>query len=490
MPLRPFSREQAWLLPPTLDQLLPKDHPARFVAAFVDKQSLEEWQGLGCDLDGDPLGAPAYHPRALLSVWIYGFMIGIRSSRKLEAGRRDQIPFLWLTGRQSPDHNSLWRFYRAHRQGMRRLLKDTVRTAVKMDLVDLALQAVDGAKVAANASHDGTLDAEGLERLLQRTVAAIAELEAQNATGGDAPPARLPEELAQERALGERVREALERVQQEDSPRQINLTDPDARVLKARGGFVTGYNAQAMVAPLDLPPGVGGGMLITATDVVSGGDDQPSLLPMMEAAEVNTGGREGVTTLADGGYYSGANLAACAQQGRRVLMAEPQQRKREKNPYHKGHFTLDGDSEIYRCPQGAKLRYVGRERHENGYQVRIYQAPGATCVSCPAFGICTRSRRGRKLKVGEYEAQLEQHRKLMALPQVQVLYKRRKELPEPVFGIIKEQQGGRRFLLRGQANVKAEWALLATAFNLRTLYRIYRAFLGVGRGTLLSPVAA
>ena len=470
--------------------MLPEDHPARFVAAFVDKQSLDDRQGLGCDLEGDPLGAPAYHPRALLSVWNYGFMIGIRSSRKLEAGCRDQIPFLWLTGRQSPDHNSLWRFYKAHRQGMRRLLKDTVRTAVKMDLVNLALQAVDGTKVAANASHDGTLDAEGLERLLQRTEAAIAELEAQNATGGDAPPARLPQELAQEKALRERVKEALDRVQQEDGPRQINLADPDARVLKTRGGFVTGYNAQAMVAPLDLPGGAGGGMLITATDVVSGGDDQPSLLPMVEAAKENTGQGEGVTTLADAGYYSGANLAACAEQKRRVLIAGPQQRKREKNPYHKDHFRFDADSDTYRCPQGAALRYLGTEQHQNGYQVRVYQAPGATCVACPAFGVCTQSHRHRKLKVGEYETHLDRHRKLMALPEVQVLYKRRKELPEPVFGIIKEQQGGRRFLLRGRANVKAEWALLATGFNLRTLHRVWWAFLRGGKRNMLASVAA
>jgi len=67
---------------------------------------LEEWPGLGCDLEGDPLGAPACHPRALLSAWIYGFMIGVRSARKLEPGCRDQIPFLWLTWRQSPGHKA------------------------------------------------------------------------------------------------------------------------------------------------------------------------------------------------------------------------------------------------------------------------------------------------------------------------------------------------------------------------------------------------
>ena len=83
MPLREMNREQMWLLPPTLDDLLPLDHPARFVAEFVDALGREDWKELGVEIEGDPLGAAAYHPRALLSVWLYGFMTSIRSSRKL-----------------------------------------------------------------------------------------------------------------------------------------------------------------------------------------------------------------------------------------------------------------------------------------------------------------------------------------------------------------------------------------------------------------------
>ena len=126
MPLRDMDREQMWLLPPSLDELLPLDHPARFVAVFVDALDKEGWAELGVEIDGDPLGAPAYHPQALLCVWLYGFMTGVRSCRKLEAACRDQIPYLWLTGWQHPDHNTLWRFYKEHRQAMRRLFKRTV----------------------------------------------------------------------------------------------------------------------------------------------------------------------------------------------------------------------------------------------------------------------------------------------------------------------------------------------------------------------------
>ena len=180
MPLRDMDREQMWLLPPTLDELLPLDHPARFVAEFVDALDRAAWAKMGVGIEGDPLGAPAYHPRALLSVWLYGFMTNVRSCRKLEAACRDQIPYLWLTGWQHPDHNTLWRFYQGHRQGMRELFKRTVRTAVSLELVDLAMQAVDGTKMAANAAARWTYTGEQLHQLLARVEKSIADLEAQN----------------------------------------------------------------------------------------------------------------------------------------------------------------------------------------------------------------------------------------------------------------------------------------------------------------------
>ena len=138
-------------------------------------------------------------------------MSGVRSSRKLEAACRDQIPYLWLTGWQHPDHNTLWRFYQGHRRGMRSLMKCTVGTAVEVGLVDLAIQAVDGTKVAASAAGDRTHDAAGLGRLLERTEAAIAELEAQNEGGDDPSPPRLPEQLRRADGLRGQGRAAMDR---------------------------------------------------------------------------------------------------------------------------------------------------------------------------------------------------------------------------------------------------------------------------------------
>ena len=166
MPHRPMNREQIWMLPPSLDEMLEAGHPARFAAEFVDALDDDGWTAIGVDKDGEPMGAPAYHPRVLLGVWLYGFMT--RAVEPQAGGglpRPDTVPLadgLPATGPR------LWRFYNRHRDGMRKLLKRTVQTAVKMDLMELAVQAVDGTKVRANASKDRTYDAGGLRRLLGR----------------------------------------------------------------------------------------------------------------------------------------------------------------------------------------------------------------------------------------------------------------------------------------------------------------------------------
>ena len=152
------------------------------------------------------------------------------------------------------------------------------------------------------------------------------------------------------------------------------------------------------------------------------------------------------------------------------------QREAMKRPYFKDRFHYDVATDSYLCPQGHNLIFRGLRRHKGRKDMRVYRATGAICRACPAFGICTKDRRwGRTLWIGPHGTLLRRHRQWMATDEARVLYARRKELNEPAFGIIKEQMGGRRFLLRGLANVRAEFVLLATAFNLRTLWRVWTA---------------
>jgi len=350
MAIRPLSRDRTWLFPPNLEELIPVDHPARFVAAFVGELDRVAWAKLEIAPEGDPLGGPSYDPRALLCIWLYGFMTGVRSSRKLEGACRDQVPFLWLTGWEHPDHNTLWRFYRAHRERMQELFKRTVRTAVRMGLVDLAMQAVDGTRIAGNAARKRTYDQASLDHLLEKTEAAIAELEAQNEASEDPPPPRLPEELARAEALREQVQAALAQLAAEDETQQkrVNLTDPDATLQKNQQGYLVGYNAQAMVSQLDEKVAGRTGLFITAADVTTDADDHSQLGPMIDQARKTTG-QTVPMTLADGGYHSGPNLEACAERKQSIAMPEAQQKALD-DPYHKQAFRYDPQADTFTCP--------------------------------------------------------------------------------------------------------------------------------------------
>ncbi len=474
MPVRQVNRQQTWLLPPTLDELIPTDHPASFVAMIVDSLDAATWQKLEIRLEGDPLGAPSYHPRAMLSVWLYGFMTNTRTSRKLEAACRDQIPYLWLTGWQNPDHNSLWRFYKAHRDEMRHLFKMTVRTALKLDLVDMVLQAVDGTKVAANAAKDRTYDKKGLVKLLERTDKLIQELEKENESGNDPPPVHLPEKLRRSEQLRQEVKAAMERLAKEERLKKINLTDGDANLMKGRQGIIAAYNVQAVVSPLKAIEGEKmGGMIITAVDTQQSATDSEQLVPLLDQAKGITGCQAEVS-LADAGYHSSVNLAACKEREHMIVMPESNE-KALLNPYHKDQFSYDNATDSYLCPCMQTLKYE-RTVLVRKTLMRVYRVCGAVCRKCKAFGVCTKNgNNGRMIQIGTHDEILRQHRKWMATDEAKRLYSYRKELPEPVFGILKEQMGFRRFLLRGYNNVLTEATILATAFNLHTLYRSWKS---------------
>ena len=169
--------------------------------------------------------------------------------------------------------------------------------------------------MVANASLNRSYDAAGLRGLLERVERAIGDLEAQNEAGEGAAAAHLPEELADKEVLREKVKQAMADLASQERHKRINLTDPDARLMKGRQGIVAGYNAQAMVSPVQpAGGGTGTGMLVTAVDVVDQANDNAMLAPMMEQAEETTGTKAQMT-LADAGYFRRESLGRMCQSG-------------------------------------------------------------------------------------------------------------------------------------------------------------------------------
>jgi transposase len=493
MPIRPLVRNEAWLLPPSLEALVPANHPVRFVGAIMDHLPQADWQAMGIDPDGSARGAPGYAPRALLGAWMYGLMIGVRTTRRLEQACAEQLPLLWLTAGQRPDHNTLWRFYQAHRVGMGQLFARSVRTAVKLDMVDLAVQAVDGTKLRGSVGRANLRSEAGLQLLLEGVQEVLAQVDSQHAGDGGGEPPRLPPQLESAQARTERITQALEVVRQEDGPERASPTDPDARLQKLRGGgYAVGYNGQAAAGALQ-PEHTQGvrGQLLTAVDLTNAQHDHEQLPGMLDRIEATTE-QPLPTALADSGYFSSPTLAAVAAEHPEttVLMPDGQAPSTEQ-AYHKDHFTYDPATDTVTCPEGQTLPFAGMIRRPDGEpDARRYRAPRAVCAACPARALCARSaKKGRSVSLRPDDARLRAHRTQMATDQAKDTYRRRKALIEPVFGVIKDRLDGRQLYLRGLAAVTAEWTLLATAVNYRVLLKIWQRSDDARRALLVGAAA-
>ena len=177
--------------------------------------------------------------------------------------------------------------------------------------------------------------------------------------------------------------------------------------------------------------------LVTAVGLVDEPADYSRLIPMLQRAEETTSVKTPLT-LAYAGYHSAAALQECADRGQQVAMSESPRGMAQDHPYHKDRFTYGPDSDTYRCPQGEVLSQV-RGKFTRKTNKRMYQAPKRICQACPVAGACiTRGSRSRSLVISPYDTALRRHRAWMATDEARSALKRRKQLVESVFGIIKE----------------------------------------------------
>jgi transposase len=523
--LRP-NHAQRLLLPPAVDDWVPPTHPVRFVSTFVDSLDLAE---LGMEQEVADEGRPPYAVDLLLKVWLFGYMERIRSTRALEKACLDRMPFLWLTGNLHPDHNTLWRFFKLHRKGLPKLFKKLMRTAAAADLVGFALHALDGTKLTAASSTDAAHHRKALEEKLKRLdefIAAYMQEVSQRANEEQGQGYAMPVAMADEAARQVKIRALLERrledrederlladkedgepeAPRDDEPppggaagagesssqgtgeppaepllreaealkkeiaaaldmldkagvNHLHEGEPEARMMKGRGSHALGYNAQAVVDH--------DSDLIVACDVVADQNDLIQLLPMLEQVH-ETLGRVAQDNVADTGYANGDQLKDAEARGMNVLVSlrdEPD----AKGEYSKVYFRYDAEGDVYICPKGERLVQVGTNKSHATTQHPdvLYRCHNKTC---PVRTACTKNARGREIRRTYGEEARERQAQKQRDPRTHVLLSLRKEIVEHLFGIVKGIDGFRRFTVRGLEKVRAQWALVCTAVNLRKLY--------------------
>src|SRR3990172_3216961 len=423
---RPYDQDTLLLLPPSVRDWVDPDGLPAFISDLVDGLDLAPFLAA----HDEPRGMPPYHPALMLKVLLYGYAIGVTSSRKLEERLQSDIGFMFLAGQARPDHKTIGEFRRRHLGAFHALFLDVLVLCQRAGLVKLGRVALDGTKAKADASKHKAMS---YARMGEREAALEAEVrrildeaeaidQAEDALYGEARGDELPPELRTREGRLLKIRELKAELEAEAKARtgdpdatpepkaQRSFTDPDSRIMLSKpDGFIYGYNAGAVVDDT--------AQVIVATDLSVEATDTRSLPDLVEQVERNTG-RRPKRLLADAGYLSDDNLAHLAARGIDAYVA------------------------------------VRRDRHST--------APPPTPRGRIPEALSPRERMARKLTTKAGRAH----------------YARRKAIVEPVFGQIKEAHGFRRFSLRGRSKVSAEWQLVCAVHNLGKLFRSGRA----GRG--------
>ena len=434
---RPYLPEQDLLLPPSLRDWLPEGHLAYFVSDLIDAMDLGEIEAY---YEREDRGYPPYHPRMMVKVVVYGYCVGVFSSRRLQKRLQEDIGFKLLAAGNEPDFRTLSDFRKLHLKVLQGLFEQVLRMALELGALKLGGVAIDGSKVKANASKHKAMSYQRMREEQQRLGAEVrrllAEAERVDAEedarygrnrSGDELPAELQrreERLrrigAAKRALEERVRqeaeaevvehagsdEIKEEAEKKAVPKdtdQYNFTDADSRIMKGADGFVQAYNAQIAVEPVL--------QLIVGQSLTQASNDKKQLLPMIQVVEQQSG-QKPKQVLADSGYTSEASITGAEVAGVDAYLAVARDKHNQRPE---------------RCPRGPLPR-----------------------------GANAKDRMQRKLQTKTGQA----------------IYAARKAIVEPVFGQIKHARGFRQFLLRGEEKVRAEWSLVCTGHNVLKLHRL------------------
>jgi transposase len=410
-------------------------------------------------------GRPNYAPDLLLKVWLYGYLMRIRSSRGLERACRENVGLIWLTGMNEPDHNTLWRFFSENKKALRNVFKQVVRIALKAKLLGLVLHAVDGTKIIAHASRSGGLHKVNLEKALRKLDQSIEEAmgKIETAEVEEQGEYRLPEELREKGQLREKIKAALEEMK-EAGTKNYHPQEKDARMMNCGPRKEFGYNAQAVAD--------GESGLIVAEEVVNAAADHGLLVPMVEKVEAELG-QAAEETLADSGYSSAAELRRAEDRGYGVLVNLGKQREEipEAGEYHPSKFRYDKEADQCVCPRGEALTFAGATKSHSKYPVRVY-----TCKSykeCPVRWQCSKAKSGRRIELSVFHDSLMRQREKQRREEKQAALRRRPGIIEPVFGNIKQAMGFRRWTVAGLDNVRTQWSLLCTTVNLSKLHKLW-----------------
>jgi transposase len=503
---KPYQQNQLMAIPPTFEELIPGGHPVRIVNQIIDDINLDpllkKYKGGGCT---------SYHPRMLLKILVYGYLCNIYTSRKLESATKENIHFMWLAGMEQPDHNTINRFRSDRLKGViKKVFSQVVLLMAESGHVDLQRVYTDGTKIESKANRYTFVWGKRIKSSRERIAKQLEELwnytqEIAKEELKDTAPTSFdttdPEEV---RKTVQQIDEALknkpvdkkikqkvnyakknwpDKLDQYNKDEEIlgdrnsySKTDPDATFMRMKedhmknGQLKPGYNAQISTSD----------QIITNYTIHQNPTDTKTLKPHMESFKHEYGFFPKELT-ADAGYGSEENYEYLEKN---VVEAYVKYNYFDREQRQKGklqpislvdNLYYNKEQNCFFCPMGQRMEFIGykNEITEAGYKKTLSRYLAKNCNGCPVRGACHKNKGNRIIEVSHRLIELKAKAKALLLSERGIMHRKKRPVDvEPVFGIIKQNKGFRRFLLKGLDKVSIEFGLLALAHNLKKLAKM------------------
>lgn len=490
------------LLPPSLDELIPPNHPVRVVNKVIDQ------------LDLKPLlskykagGTSSFHPQMLLKVLVFAYMNNIYSSRKIEEALQQNIYFMWLSAMNTPDHNTINRF-RSERlkDALRDIFTQVVQLLVAEGLLSIKELYTDGTKIEANANrytfvwgnaikHHKEKIKQQLDQLWQYAQKVAAEeLDDTDPSGFDKIDAQKVEqtinkinEALKDKEVDSKVKQKLnyakrnwpanlEKYEQQEQimgeeRSSYSKTDTDATFMRMKedhmknGQLKPAYNVQLST----------NNQFIANYSLHQKTTDTTTLIPHLEQYEQEFNQKPEVVT-ADAGYGSEENYEYLEQNTITPYVKHNQFDRQQseaitnKKPFAAEKLHYNKEKDCYYCPMGQAMNNIGTTTRTTttGFKQKLTLYRAQNCEGCPLKGICHKAKENRTIEINHHLNRLKRQADELLLSEQGIRHRKQRPCDvEPVFGNIKNNHHFKRFMLRGLEKVSIETGLIALAHNLR-----------------------
>lgn len=457
----------------SLEDFIEKDNPVRFIDAFVEKLELNKLSFITKTIKVE--GRPCFTNQLFLKIYFYGYLNGIRSSRKLAKECMRNIEMQWLCNGLTPNYHSIADFRKVNPTALRNTFKLFVSFLKDADLIGSQTIAIDGTKSRAHNSKKNNYNQKKIDRhfayIEEKTNQYLKELDQADKHEQSANSAEkiknIEEKLEKLKTQKIKYNTLQEQLNQSNEP-QISTTDSDARALLIHGQVVeVSYNTQAAVDDKY--------KLVVATHTINR-NDRNALSNIALEARHNLNEKE-FTILADKGYNNAKEIQTCQEQGISTIVAQQEivnsNDKGTTKEYLATNFIYNKQTDTYTCPQGETLKTTGtyhtKKRSSNSHQFKKYRT--SACKTCSSLSLCTAKADGRReIERSEFADALERNNK--NYKEQYQLYRKRQEINEHIFGTIKRVWGYYYTNLKGLKKVNGEWSLIMTVYNMKRTLNI------------------